>query len=600
MEALWRILILAWACHFLSSPGVLGAKIIGTPQQCDAARFVPGYNLAGEGLDIVKMKRKGAYVINMEDWRRPDGTCTLMENSYLGGILQKLPLAVDHWRPLSKCKMSVSSKIYESSEAVVKDATSSIKNDWKLGLNLPVTPANGVEASLGGTQSSAVSYAMRKSKADKYSFTSHEVHCNFYQYSLATALHLHSGFLELIKRLPNNYNSETKTAYRGLIDTYGTHYITKVELGGKMKAVTAIQTCKATMKGLTETDVKDCLDVEASATLSQTASVKTEFHHCQELKKKLGTSASFSSMFSDRHSEVVGGRIDGADLLFSGESDPEAYKDWLKSLKTVPNIVFYSLKPLHLLLEDNALTKAGLKKAIEEYILENALVKKCSRSCQIGTRISARDPCACVCDGNDFIKRNCCPVEKGLATLKVYNLRGRNLFGDETTETDGSVQVTYDKQIKRTEIINNNNNPNWPEEFEFGPIKMDKALHLYFELYDADNYWNSDLLGKCSIPLHQGTVSDGCMFQHGTFFFSYEVTCAPSLGGPHCDEYIPFPMSTSLVKEFYSNNGFFPEEHSKEHSNRSASTLRPTVVNREDVVSDGNNRTSLVSYCIPP
>ncbi|KAG9355273.1 hypothetical protein JZ751_000111, partial [Albula glossodonta] len=179
-KALWRILILAWVCHFLSSPGVLGAKIIGTPQQCDAARFVPGYNLAGEGLDIVKMKRKGAYVINMEDWKRPDGTCTLMENSYLDGILQKLPLAVDHWRTLSNCKMSVSSKIYESSEALLNDATTSIKNDWKLGLNFPVTPANGVEASLGGTQSSAVLYAMGKSKADKCSFTSHEVHCNFF------------------------------------------------------------------------------------------------------------------------------------------------------------------------------------------------------------------------------------------------------------------------------------------------------------------------------------------------------------------------------------------------------------------------------------
>ncbi|KAI1901459.1 hypothetical protein AGOR_G00034650 [Albula goreensis] len=312
-----------------------------------------------------------------------------------------------------------------------------------------------------------MSYAMQKSKEDKCSFTSHEVYCNFYQYSLTSKLPLHKDFLESIKRLPNNYNSETKTAYRGLIDTYGTHYITKVELGGKMKAVTTILTCKATMKGLTETDVKDCLDVEASATLAKNELLKIESHHCQELKKKLDTSASFSSMFSDRHSEVVGGEINDAGLLFSGNSDPEAYKDWLKSLKTVPDIVFYSLKPLHLLLEDNATSKAGMKKAIEEYILENALVKKCSRSCQTGTKKSARDPCACICDGNDFIKRNCCPAEKGLATLTVYGLRAK-------------------------------------------------------------------------------------------------VTCAPSLGGSQCEEYIPSPMSTSLAKKFHSRNGFLAGERWEE------------------------------------
>ncbi|KAG9355274.1 hypothetical protein JZ751_000112 [Albula glossodonta] len=566
-----RILSLVLACHFLFGPGVLGAKVTGTPQQCDVARFVPGYNLAGEGLDIVKMKRKGAYVINMEDWKRPDGTCTLIENSYLGGILQKLPLAVVDWRALSKCKMSVSSRKYESSESLVNDSTSSVSNSWKVGLELPVSPSVTVGASLGGTHSREASYAMQKSKEDKYSFTSHEVHCNFYKYRLATAPPLHRDFLESVRRLPAKYSPQTKTAYRDLIDTYGTHYVTKVQLGGKMKGVTAIQTCKAAMSGLTDTVVKDCLDVEASATFAQTASVKTEFHHCQELKKKLGTSASFSSMFSDRHSEVVGGRIDGADLLFSGESDPVAYKDWLESLKTVPDIVFYSLKPLHLLMNDNAPIKAGLKKTIEEYILENALIKKCSESCQIGTRTSARECCACVCNRNANIRSNCCPVKKGLATLRVYGLKGRNLYGDKWTQTDGSVQVTYGTQIKRTKVIQDNDNPNWPEKFEFGPIEIGMATRLDFQVYDEDTYWNSDLLGKCSFKLRQGKVTDTCMFQYGTFFFSYEVTCAPSLGGPHCEEYITSPMSTSLAKKFHSRNGFLAGERWKELLGRNRS-----------------------------
>ncbi|KAL0165650.1 hypothetical protein M9458_037494, partial [Cirrhinus mrigala] len=40
----------------------------GTSKECEDAPFVPGYNLAGEGFDVVTMERKDSYVINMEKW----------------------------------------------------------------------------------------------------------------------------------------------------------------------------------------------------------------------------------------------------------------------------------------------------------------------------------------------------------------------------------------------------------------------------------------------------------------------------------------------------------------------------------------------------
>ncbi|XP_036372083.1 perforin-1-like [Megalops cyprinoides] len=557
MEGLWRLLLLGWACHFLSCPGLIGAMIIGTPQQCEKAGFVPGYNLAGEGFDIVKMERKGAYVINMEEWRKPNGSCTLVENRYLGQIKQKLPVAVMDWRALSACKMRVSSRMYESSESLINDSTSTVTNNWKVGLDVCV---NSTGVALGGTHSREALYTMQKSKEDKYSFTSHDVHCKFYRFRLSTRLPLQKDFIRSTKRLPHNYGPQTKPAYWDLIDTYGTHYIRKVQLGGKMKSVTAIQTCKAALDGLTDTAVKDCLDVEASATFVQTPRMKAEFHHCKELKKKMGTKQSFSSMFSDRQSEIVGGKINTADLLFSGGSDPAAYRDWLESLKTIPDVVFYSLKPLHSLMSSKEPAKAGLKKAIEDYILENALVKKCSESCRIGNRISARDHCACICNRNENIRSNCCPVGKGLATLRVYGLKGKQLHGDLVTQTDGFVLVSYGAQEKRTEVINNNDNPDWPESFEFGPVKINMATQLKFKVYDQDSIWNNELLGACSFELRQGTVTDTCMFNYGTLFFSYDVTCAPSLGGPKCWDYIPSPMSISLAKTFHSRNGVLAGE----------------------------------------
>ncbi|XP_048849881.1 perforin-1-like [Brienomyrus brachyistius] len=554
MEGLWRLLVLGWLCH-LQSPGVLGVMAIGTPEECEKAPFVPGYNLGGEGFDIVKMERKGAYVIDSEQWRNANGTCKLRRNPYLKGPRQKIPIAVVNWRAISKCRMKVSSTVYESSESVVNDSTSSVTNNWKAGLEIPVNPNVKVGVGLGGTHSRDATFAMTKSKQDKYSFTKHQVHCSLYSYSVAIKPPLHKEFLEFINQLPKQYNQNTKTNYRDLIDTYGTHFIKKVETGGKLKSITAIKTCQTAMSGLTDTAVKDCLDVEASATTAMTASIKTEAHHCKELKKKLGSSQTFSSMFSERHSEVVGGNVNSADLLFSGGSDPSTYKSWLDSLKNSPDVVSYSLKPLHFLLPSGHFAIMSVKKAIEQYIIENALLKSCSESCQIGIRSSARDHCACVCNGNGNINSNCCPISKGLATLKVYKMRAKKLYGDHFTKTDGSVLVSYGRQRQRTKIIPDNDNPVWQENFEFGAIKVDMSTKLTFQVYDEDTTWNSDLLGKCSFDLQRGTVSDTCMFTYGTFFFSYTLTCAPSLGGSTCSGYKPTPMSVSQAKIFDSRNG---------------------------------------------
>ncbi|XP_067281815.1 perforin-1-like isoform X2 [Pseudorasbora parva] len=525
---------------------ISGEDDIAASKECENAPFVPGHNLAGEGFDVVTMTRKGSYVIDTEKWDLGNGECKLSKNSYMNEIKQKLPAAVVDWRTLPKCSMKVSSQIFESSEALVNDSSSALSVSWKVGLDV-----KAAGAAVGSTHSREAKFAMQKSKEDKYSFTKHEVACSFYRYRVAEKPPLHAEFLEAIKSLPESYDPD---AYRNLIATYGTHFTTGVTLGGKVKAITAIKSCQASLSGLTDTAVKDCLDVEASGSYS-VATVKVESHFCKEKKKKMGTNEKFSSMFSERQTEIIGGNINGEDLLFSGSSHPNSLKNWLESLKSLPDVVHYSLKPLHFLLSTKHPARKGLKRAVEKYIIENGLMKVCSEPCKIGEKCSARDRCACVCQSSQMIKSNCCPAEKGLATLKVYSLSANGLYGDRFTQTDGAVLVTYGTQSKRTEIINDNDNPSWPETFEFGAIKIRMANKLTFEVYDADSYWNSDLLGKCSFDLRSGVVSEDCVFTHGTLFFTYEVKCAPSLNGPQCNDYKPSPMAAPLVDIFSSRNG---------------------------------------------
>ncbi|XP_071361761.1 perforin-1-like [Trachinotus anak] len=557
MALLWKFMLLVWAW----SPLCLTARVhfIGTPQECDKAHFVPGYNLGGEGFDIVTMERKGAYVINTETWKLGNGTCRLYRNSYMNKEKQKVPVAVVDWRTLPKCSLTVSSILYDSVETLVNDSTSSVSNDWKVGLDIPVHASVTVGIGFGGSHSKESIFGMQKSKQDRYTFFRHSVYCNFYRYRLAANPPLSHEFGSAVNSLPS-YSCKTKPLYRNVIDTYGTHYITQVLLGGEMKAITSIKTCEATMNGLSETEVRDCLSVEASAGFAGTASINAMKKHCQQKRKKLGSGRGFSSMFSERNTEVIGGNINGADILFQGQSNPSVYNNWLNSLKNIPDVVRYNLKPLHTILPSGHPARAGLKREVEKYIKKNAVLKKCSGTCKIGQRSSKRDPCACVCNSNQNIKSNCCPAGKGLATLKVFKLYAQGLYGDEWTQTDGSVEVRYNHQVKRTAIISNDDNPKWRETFQFGPITINMKNKLMFSVYDEDTYWDSDLLGECSFNLRKGKVRDSCMLNHGTLFFSYVVECAPSLGGDQCQDYIPSPMSPSLAEVFYTRNGVLTGE----------------------------------------
>ena len=171
------LLCWAWSPLCLSS----SVNITGTPEQCEKAQFVPGYNLGGEGFDIVTMERKGAYVIDTETWRLPDGTCRLYRNSYMNDEMQKVPVALVDWRSFPKCSLKVSSVLYDSAESLVNASTSSVSNNWKVGLDLTVNPPAPGGVSFGGSLSKDAIFGMEKSKKDRYTFFRHSVNCNLYR-----------------------------------------------------------------------------------------------------------------------------------------------------------------------------------------------------------------------------------------------------------------------------------------------------------------------------------------------------------------------------------------------------------------------------------
>ncbi|XP_029996844.1 perforin-1-like [Sphaeramia orbicularis] len=525
----------------------------GKPKECQDAELAPGSTLGGEGFDITKMERKGAFVIDMNLWKRKDKTCTLCTNPYLENKRQKLPLSAVDWRAKQSCSMKVSSKLHRSSESLVSGSTASVENNWKTNLDVNVADKGG-NLMLAGSHSKLAEYSMEKTKNDKYSFTSQSMTCKYYSYRVSNSPKLHKEFKKTVNQLPKIYDAKNKGRFYKLIDNFGTHYITKVKLGGSIQSVTSIRECKANLQGLSVEEVQLCLDVEASANV-HVVEGKTEVKHCKKSGDKMDSKTSFSEVFNERFTEIKGGHTTQSDLLFSADKDPSAYTDWLNTLPQNPDIISYSLDSLHELLPPKSQTRKNLRSAISHYILEKGLLRNCSSSCQAGIKTDPKDPCVCQCHNNPAVNHDCCPTRKGMARVIITVQRASGLWGDHTTATDGYVKVFLNKiLVQRSPVIMNNNNPHWGMVVDLGPVDLSAGSRVRFEMWDQDSGWDDDLLGECEKILSAGVKADLCVLQHGRLFYKWEVKCAPSLGGDSCTAYEPAPMKPSLKHWFVSRH----------------------------------------------
>lgn len=161
---------------------------------------------------------------------------------------------------------------------------------------------------------------------------------------------LSQDFEVSLKNLPSTYHHRNTSAFQQFISTYGTHFIHRVHLGGRVNSITAIRTCKASISKMSLSTISNCLSVEASANIKG-ISVSAATGFCKKKSKGLKTGATFNQAFSDRTVEVNGGDGDVGDLMFN-PNGAAAYKKWLSSLKRVPGVVSYQISPLHLLVRN--------------------------------------------------------------------------------------------------------------------------------------------------------------------------------------------------------------------------------------------------------
>uniref|UniRef100_A0A8C6SVI7 Perforin 1.5 n=1 Tax=Neogobius melanostomus TaxID=47308 RepID=A0A8C6SVI7_9GOBI len=469
-----------------------------TGSECEKASFVPGHNLAGEGFDVVRLRRTGAYVINVKAHLSDNRTCTLCPNRFQQGQIQRLPAAVLDWRPLSRCSKQLSSALHHSVDSLLRSSNSLVSNNWGLGLSLDEIG----KVVLGGSRSDLAKFARSQHSVDRATFAIHEISCTYYSYRLADHPQLSTEFTKHLKRLPQSLNtSQDRALYRRLIDTYGTHYIHQVQLGGKVRRITAFRTCLLRM---------------ALGFLPANASL---FNNCDHLLKG-NMSMGFYQGFMTHKIEVFGGERYFPDILY--QQDPsEAYHSWMNSLQDNPDVVSYAIFPLHQLVDDPQVS-TNLKNSVTEYIKENQLQVD-----QLGMK---------KCSPKPNLDHNCCPLRAGRGTLTLEIHRASGLRADTFTKTDAYVRIFYNGMYEETPTVMDDNNPVWNASYVFGSVEL--GQEMWFEVWDRDVLYN-DMVGRCLVFPERGTHRLSCRLKKGVLYFTYNIKCDEHLTGFRCGRYSP-------------------------------------------------------------
>ncbi|XP_072705204.1 perforin-1 [Ciconia boyciana] len=514
----------------------------GTPQ-CHRARgdacaapLAPGTQMLGWGLDVTTLSPAGGQVLLVgEVPTGPAGHCLLCPDPLAGGRPRRLPAGVAGWRAGRQCRQGARVAAGGRAVGTVVAGTEKVAQGWQVGLGAVAPP--GVQATLtvAGSHSRVAEFGLQRQREDRYAFASLEMHCVHYWWDLGLPHARPSPhFLRAVRALPPHFTPDTAADYGELLAAYGTHYIWAAQLGGRLRAVTAIRSCRATMSGASAQEVADCLGVEVAAGggIGRASAMASA---CRRAQASNEANATFNEVYSERLVEVEGGEQHG-DLLYGR---PEAYTRWLQGLPNVPGLVASSVRPLHTLLPRREPRRAALRAAVSHYISWRALRVNCSRACAGGHLVG---PCQCGCPANAAITTDCCSRHRGMARLMVVVGRGQGWKGDYFSKTDAYVRVIFGRQKVQTATVWNNNKPHWGARLDLGMVALPPSAQLRLEVWDEDHKWDDDLLGVCEQPVEAGgNRAVVCFPGGGRLEFSYQATCGPSLGGPLCHDYVPQP-----------------------------------------------------------
>ncbi|XP_007487482.2 complement component C9 isoform X1 [Monodelphis domestica] len=216
---------------------------------------------------------------------------------------------------------------------------------------------------------------------------------------------LKSTFLDDLKALPTSYE---KGEYFGFLETYGTHYSSSGNIGGKYELIYVLDKEEMQRKGLEIQDVRKCLGLDLD--LSYQSAVNFEANikgsDCSSVNWKRFDDNERKHIIDDVISLIEGGTREYAtnlkEKLLRGPKvvDVTDFLNWSASLDNAPVLINQKLLPIGNLvpvrMENAHEKKQNLEQAINDYV-DQFNSHKCQPCQNEGTTMLLDGECICAC-----------------------------------------------------------------------------------------------------------------------------------------------------------------------------------------------------------
>ncbi|XP_024434262.2 complement component C7 [Desmodus rotundus] len=177
-------------------------------------------------------------------------------------------------------------------------------------------------------------------------------------------------FWRELSQLPSLYDY---SAYRKLIDNYGTHFLQSGSLGGEYKVLFYVDTEKMKQNGLTSISTEDCSSKSINFVFSHSSS------KCKDLKDALKLASATANNRLQGTPFVRGGSpglVSGLSYLELNNpaGNQERYASWAASVTGLPQVINQKLTPLYELVKEvpcASVKRLYLRRALEEYLDES-------------------------------------------------------------------------------------------------------------------------------------------------------------------------------------------------------------------------------------
>ncbi|XP_028273758.1 complement component C7 isoform X2 [Parambassis ranga] len=337
---------------------------------CDIDKTPPNSDFTGRGYDVLTGKLRGG-VINTQSF---GGQCRKV---FSGDhkVFYRLPQNILRYNFEVKVDNEESDESYESSWSYMQHIQSN---------------------ALVGHDRRTFHKELTDNKAYRLLILKNKVELAQFQNSAPQYLTLSEGFWRALSSLPLTYDY---SAYRKLLQTYGTHYLSEGSLGGEYQALLELDRQALASTSTTDIEYQRCWRKVKRRLFWK--KVKTV---CEKLTKSLS-----SSYRNDVNKMPIKVNVFGGDLGLIGtlslldlenpEANGEIYNNWASSVKDFPEVIDQKLRPLHELVKEvqcAGLKKFNLKRATEEYLAEEHPCH-CQPCQNNGQPLLTGSECRCVC-----------------------------------------------------------------------------------------------------------------------------------------------------------------------------------------------------------